>query len=43
VCLLLREPVLGIDPAGLVRHPGLTVTVADREAFAAHVPQAAGL
>lgn len=43
VCLLLREPVTGIDPAGLVRHPGLTLTVADREAFATSVRAVAGL
>jgi hypothetical protein len=29
VCLTFEEPVTGIDPAGFVRHPGLTVTVAD--------------
>ena len=29
VCLLLREPVPGIDPLGVIRHPGLTLTVAD--------------
>ena len=43
VCLLLRRPVPGIEPSGLVRHPGLTVTVADREGFAAHVRAVAGL
>ena len=30
-----REPVRGIDPFGLIRHPNLTVTVLDREALAA--------
>jgi hypothetical protein len=35
VCVRLREPRPGIDPLGLVRHPGLTVTVADPEALAA--------
>jgi len=36
-CLLLREPVPGIDPLGLIRHPGLTLTVADPRRFAATV------
>ena len=43
VCLLLREPVPGIDPLGLLRHPGLTLTVADPERFAATVRHYAGL
>ena len=43
VCLLLREPVTGIDPLGLLRHPGLTLTVADPELFAAAVRHHAGL
>ena len=29
VCLRFREPVRGIDPWGLIRHPGLTVTVCE--------------
>jgi hypothetical protein len=29
VCLRLRTPVVGIDPLGMIRHPGLTVTVED--------------
>ncbi|MCU1496134.1 MAG: hypothetical protein JWM47_87 [Acidimicrobiales bacterium] len=29
VCVSFREPVRGMDPLGLIRHPGLTVTVAD--------------
>ncbi len=33
VCLTFREPVRGLDPLGLVRHPGLTLTVADPEAL----------
>ncbi|HUR47933.1 MAG TPA: hypothetical protein VMY88_00180 [Acidimicrobiales bacterium] len=28
LCVRFREPVRGIDPLGLIRHPGLTVTVA---------------
>ena len=43
VCLLLREPVPGIDPLGMIRHPGLTVTVADSQRFAASVRLYAGL
>ena len=43
VCLCFREPVHGLDPFGAVAHPGLTVTVADREGFAAAVRAAAGL
>lgn len=33
VCLTFKQPVTGMDPLGLVRHPGLTVTVADPEAL----------
>jgi hypothetical protein len=43
VCLLLREPVPGIDPLGVIRHPGLTLTVADPDRFAATVRHYAGL
>ena len=43
VCLLLREPVPGIDPLGVIRHPGLTLTVADPGRFAATVRHYAGL
>ncbi|QXC60007.1 Rho termination factor N-terminal domain-containing protein [Aquihabitans sp. G128] len=35
VCLRFTEPVTGIDPLGLLRHPGLTVTVADPDGLAA--------
>jgi hypothetical protein len=31
VCIGFHEPVPGIEPTGLVRHPSLTVTVADPE------------
>ncbi|GAA3745850.1 hypothetical protein [Salinactinospora qingdaonensis] len=31
VCVELRVPVRGVDPWGLVRHPGLTATVAEPE------------
>ncbi len=34
VCLRFREPVRGIDPWGLLRHPGLTVTVAEPDLVA---------
>ena len=29
VCVAFREPITGIDPAGVLRHPALTVTVDD--------------
>lgn len=35
VCLRLSRPVRGIEPLGLLRHPGVTVTVEDPEALAA--------
>jgi hypothetical protein len=31
VCIKLRRPHKGIDPLGIIKHPGLTVTVADPE------------
>ena len=34
VCVSFRVPVRGIDPTGRIRHPGLTVTVADCPALA---------
>jgi hypothetical protein len=34
VCLTMREPIRGIDPFGLLRHPNLTVTVADCDGLA---------
>jgi hypothetical protein len=40
VCLTFREPVRGIDPLGLVRHPGLTVTVAEPHVLAELVDRA---
>ena len=43
VCILFHEPVTGLDPLGRVEHPGLTVTVADREQFAVALRAAAGL
>jgi hypothetical protein len=44
VCVRFRRPVAGIDPTGILRHPGLTVTVADcaglRNALAEERPRA---
>ncbi len=37
VCVEFRVPVRGLDPWGLLRHPGLTVTVADPEALVAEL------
>lgn len=34
VCLRFHEPVRGIDPWGLLRHPGLTVTVSEPDLVA---------
>ena len=33
-CLTFADPVAGLEPMGLIRHPGLTVTVAGMEAAA---------
>ena len=35
VCIRFHEPVVCIDPTGHLRHPGLTVTVADVDGLAA--------
>lgn len=35
LCIRFRAPVAGILPTGRLRHPGLTVTVADVEGLAA--------
>ena len=35
VCVTFHTPVKGIDPTGLIRHPGATVTVADPSALLA--------
>jgi len=37
VCIRFARPVRGLDPLGLLRHPGLTVTVQEPEALAAAV------
>lgn len=34
LCIRFVEPVTGIDPFRLIRHPGLTVTVADIDGLA---------
>jgi hypothetical protein len=33
VCIQFEQPVRGVEPVGLLRHPGLTVTVTDPEAL----------
>jgi hypothetical protein len=43
VCVLFHEPVRGLAPVGPLRHPGLTVTVADPERFASSLRRRAGL
>jgi hypothetical protein len=43
VCLTFRDPVAGVDPRGLIKHPGLTVTVADPDAVAAAIRLSAGI
>jgi hypothetical protein len=35
VCIEFHEPVTGIDPRGIVKHPALTVTVEDPKRLAA--------
>lgn len=35
VCIKFRQPVAGLEPTGRLRHPGLTVTVADVDGLAA--------
>ena len=34
LCITFKEPVPGIEPTGRLRHPGLTVTVADVDGLA---------
>lgn len=43
VCVQFREPVRAIDPTGILRHPGATMTVEDPDGFADAVRAAAGL
>jgi len=40
VCIRFREPVTAIDPNGLIRHPGATVTVADPDDLVRAINQA---
>jgi hypothetical protein len=41
VCAQFRTPVAGIDPVGVIRHPSLTVTVAQCDALAAALSRSA--
>ena len=43
VCVLLREPVPGLVPVGPLRHPGMTVTLADPDRFVSSLRRRAGL
>ncbi|MGH3098573.1 MAG: DUF1990 family protein [Streptosporangiales bacterium] len=38
VCVTFHEPTPAIEPTGRVRHPGMTVTLADPSGFAAALP-----
>ena len=42
VCVSFRDPVPGIEPTGLLRHPNLTVTVARPDLLADRLRQATG-
>lgn len=42
VCIRFHDPVPGIEPFGILRHPGLTVTVAEPERLVARVRAATG-
>jgi hypothetical protein len=35
LCITFREPIRGIEPTGILRHPAVTVTVADCQGLAA--------
>ncbi len=43
VCLLLREPVPGLEPTGRIRHPGVTLTLADIDGFVAAITARTGI
>jgi len=43
VCVLLREPVAGLTPLGPLRHPGVTVTLAEPDRFVASLRRRAGI
>jgi hypothetical protein len=40
VCLRFHRPVAGLDPLGVIRHPGLTLTIEDPAGLAALFPVA---
>ena len=42
VCLTFATPVRGLDPLGLIRHPGLTVTPVDIDGFVAALDPPSG-
>ena len=42
ICIRFAVPVRGMDPLGLLRHPGLTVTVADPEGLARALEASSG-
>ena len=42
VCIIFREPVRGLEPTGFLRHPGLTVTVANCEGLVRVLREEAG-
>lgn len=42
VCVCLDEPVPGLLPTGGLRHPGVTITVADPQRFAAAIEDRIG-
>lgn len=41
VCIRFHEPVRGLEPTGRLRHPGLTVTVADCDGLVIRLTRAA--
>lgn len=43
VCMEFRKPVAALDLTGHLKHKGLTVTVQERDEFAAFLRQAVGL
>jgi hypothetical protein len=42
LCMKFRDPVHGLEPTGRLRHPGLTVTLADCEGLARALQDEAG-
>ncbi|QKW40659.1 hypothetical protein HUT06_25600 [Actinomadura sp. NAK00032] len=41
VCIRFHQPVRGLEPTGLLRHPGLTLTVADPSTVARRLQEVA--